>query len=74
MKVTSFRECENPNMILIKHRIVKNMSQAQVADEAHINRGYYSSIERGLLVPSNQILKDIAKVLDIEDWKSLIPD
>lgn len=48
------------------------MSQAEAADAAHVNKGYYSLIERGLADPTNDLLKHICSVLEIEDWKSLI--
>ena len=57
---------------LIRARILKNMSQAEAADAAHVNKGYYSLIERGLADPTNDLLKHICSVLEIEDWKSLI--
>lgn len=63
---------KGPSRELARARILKNMSQSQVADAAHINRGYYSMIERGVVTPSLQILKIICEVLEIEDWKSLI--
>ena len=55
-------------------RILKNMSQKELAELAHIAPSYYSLIESGKAEPSNQVLKEICRVLNIEDWRSLISE
>lgn len=57
---------------LRSRRIIKNLSQKELADLAHIAPSYYSLIESGKAEPSNSVLKEICKVLEIEDWRSLI--
>ena len=59
---------------LRSHRIIKNLSQKELANLVHIAPSYYSLIESGKADPSNQILKDICRVLEIEDWRSLISE
>ena len=59
---------------LRSRRIIKNLSQKELAELAHIAPSYYSLIESGKADPSNQILKEICRVLEIEDWRSLISE
>lgn len=59
-------------LILRRQRILLGLEQKDVANRAHINKAYYSLIESGEKIPSNDVLKSICKVLDIENWKDLI--
>lgn len=45
----------------------KQMTQAKVAEEAHISQGSYSNIERGNKKPCVETAQAIAKVLGF-DW------
>ncbi len=42
-----------------------NLTQAQVADKAGINVNYFARLERGEVNPSAEILKSIAKALNV---------
>lgn len=50
---------------LAQIRLKNNMTQADVAEAAHISQGYYSDIESGLRCPSPQVVKSISKALRI---------
>ncbi|SET19164.1 Helix-turn-helix [Oceanobacillus limi] len=54
---------------LIRIRESKQLTQAQVASYAFIDRGYYSQIETGKRNPSNTVAMNIAKVLDFDPLK-----
>ncbi|MUK87921.1 helix-turn-helix domain-containing protein [Ornithinibacillus sp. L9] len=51
---------------LIQFRVTKKLTQAQVANFAFIDRGYYSQIETGKRNPSHTVATNIAKVLDFD--------
>jgi len=42
------------------------LTQAQVADKADIHVNYFARLERGEVNPSAEILKNIAKALDVK--------
>lgn len=42
-----------------------NLTQAQVADKAGIHVNYFARLERGEVNPSAEILKSIAKALNV---------
>jgi transcriptional regulator with XRE-family HTH domain len=42
------------------------LSQVQVADKAGISVNYFARLERGEVNPSAEILKNIAKALDVK--------
>lgn len=52
---------------LMKLRESKNFTQEFIAEKSHIERSYYSMIEKGIRTPSVRVAKRIAKVLSI-DW------
>lgn len=51
---------------LIQKRKDKGLSQQQVADAAFINRAYYSQIETGKRMPSQDICRRLADILDFQ--------
>ena len=58
--------CEN----LRKYRIQKGYTQSEVADKCHVSTVSYSNYETGKTFPHNaQILSDICKVLDIQEYQ-----
>ena len=51
----------------IRHfRIIKGLTQKQLANKINVNRSYISEIELDIKFPSIQVLKKIIYVLDIE--------
>ena len=53
----------NVDNIRIK-RVLKKMTQQQLAEKANVNRAYISLIESGKHEPSISVLSRIAKALD----------
>ncbi|MDM5340347.1 helix-turn-helix domain-containing protein [Fictibacillus enclensis] len=51
---------------LLQLRQQKNMSQGKVASAAFIDRSYYSQIEWGKRVPSQEVARRIAEVLNFD--------
>lgn len=51
---------------LVQKRKEKGLTQQQVADAAFINRAYYSQIESGKRMPSPDVCKKIATILDFQ--------
>lgn len=74
-KVTKERikEPTRVNDNLVMARLSKNMTQQQVADLAHINRGYYTKIENGDCDASLSVYRRLAIALGVSNWKDLIP-
>ena len=50
---------------LVKYRHLSHLSQEELADAAGIHRTYVSQIERGLKMPTVDILFKISKALNI---------
>jgi transcriptional regulator with XRE-family HTH domain len=54
-------------------RRLRNMSQDDLAYEAHSERAYISNIERGKANPTIDVLDRISKALSIEPYILLLP-
>jgi transcriptional regulator with XRE-family HTH domain len=48
-----------------KYRIVKHMTQKELAEKANISRSYLADVENNRYNPSVEVLKSIAKALNI---------
>lgn len=52
--------------VLKKYRLLRNFSQEQLAELAHLDRTYVSQVERGLKSPSIKALFALTRALNIK--------
>ena len=52
---------------LKKYRLKYNLTQEEMALKIGTSQAYYSQIENGVVKPGFQMVKKIAKVLDVEE-------
>ncbi len=48
-------------------RIARNLSIKELADKLQVTTSYISAIEKGKRTPSKRLLRDYAKVLDVDE-------
>lgn len=49
-------------------RVIKGMTQEQLAEKAGVSRSHITRVERGEIKPSVPVAKRLGKVLDV-DWR-----
>jgi transcriptional regulator with XRE-family HTH domain len=54
---------------LRKLRKVKNLSMKEVAEQAGVSTMYISEIERDLKVPSDEVIRKLAKIYNVDEKK-----
>ena len=48
-------------------RIARNMSIKELADELQVTTSYISAIEKGKRIPSKRLIRDYARVLNVDE-------
>jgi transcriptional regulator with XRE-family HTH domain len=57
--------------VIRRHRVVRRLSQEQLAERAGLHRTHISYVERGLRSPKIEVLARIAAGLDVPTWQLL---
>ncbi len=70
MRITSIETRKNIGWIIREKRIRKGISQRELCEKAEITQTFLSLLEHGRRIPSREVLKKIADVLD-EDAAAL---